>query len=334
MVQKAEDSLFNEKVVKDTSFGSYDLVSLRKKMNPVFTFNSKSLILLFATLLFFTIILNGNMFLDVNLFILLITLDLTVSSVLIKPFAYHKEGYIIKNSNDLKVLLYETDITLDTFSSYGKFFIPRIIVYALMLQTTIKVMLQNNYVALHAFVFYLWTFIVSILGILFLISISMAGMGLLIDDYLREGTSHKAWKNIRLEISNSALELDNLISRINNSNSSVLNQDNKQRLAGTLFKLRNFLVIENQQDPTYTPDMKIRFTQAERDISEELLQNLKKDKCVVCYSQLANSAGPFLVCPICGQGGHKDHIEEWFTTKANCPGCTTDLSSSSFLLLN
>ncbi len=334
MVQKSQTSnigITNNTINK--SIENHDLISLRNKLHPVISFNTQSLLLLGCSFLLLSFVLLRTSNLNFNAFFILVTIDLIFSSLLIKPFKYHKGGFEVKTSNDLQKFLNNVNLSEQEALNYLKFFIPRLIVYSLMLFTSIRTIIQNNEIAIQDIIYYFWVTVVFIMLMIFLVSIAMVGTGLLIDDYLNEGASHRAWKNFRHEVSNSALELDKLISKINNSQTTVINQEHRQKLAGTLFKLRNFLVIENQPDPTYTPDMKIRFTNAEREISQELRENLKKDKCVVCYSQLANSTGPYLVCPICGQGGHKEHIEEWFQSKTACPGCSSDLLSSSYLLL-
>jgi DnaJ-class molecular chaperone len=162
----------------------------------------------------------------------------------------------------------------------------------------------------------------------------MVALGLLLEDYLNEGSSHRAWTGFRQEVSNSALELDKLISKINNSQNTRFNKDSRQKLAKTLFKLRNFLVLENQTDSNYSTDLKVKFVNAEKEFSQKLLDNLRDDKCVVCYTNLNNSKGQLLACPQCGHGGHKDHLEEWFKNKTSCPACKSDLSTSQFLLLS
>ena len=67
-------------------------------------------------------------------------------------------------------------------------------------------------------------------------------------------------------------------------------------------------------------------------MSNDLLSSLKKDKCVVCYSGLSTVTGPLLACPICGHGGHKEHLEEWFKSKTVCPSCGSDVTSSNYLV--
>ena len=161
----------------------------------------------------------------------------------------------------------------------------------------------------------------------------MVGVGMTLDDYNSKGSTHKAIESIRLQLSKSALELDKVIAGVKSYNEPILSEDNRQKIANVLYKIRNYLVIDNQDDPSYTQEMKVKFVQAEKDLSNELLDNLKKDKCVVCYTSLNNSTGQFLVCPICGHGGHKEHIKEWFKSKTVCPSCSSDVTSNNFLLL-
>ena len=317
----------------NTSFGSFNLISIRNNLNPDLSFNAQTMVLLVASIVLLILSASSAKYPGVDLFLLLFAIDTLIASLLVKPFYYFKGGYEVEKLEDLKRLIINSEIPPNEIKIYSKFLIARLIIYVLMLQTTIEVFLRTNFIALQAYSYIIWSLIVSILSILFIITISMAGLGMLIDDYLNEGSSHKVWKDFRLEISNSALELDKLISRINNAQNSRINKDYRKKLAGTLFKLRNYLVIDNQPDPAYTPEMKIKFVNAEKDLTAELLSNLQKDKCVVCYSKLEGSTGPFLVCPICGQGGHKEHVEEWFETKTICPGCNSDLSSSNFLVL-
>lgn len=328
------NSDLKKKGTMDTFFGPINLNSLRNDLNPAFSFNVHTIVLLVAG--FVLIILTGSTvnYPGVDLFFLLFAIDSLIASLLVMPVYYYKGGYTILKEKDFNQMITNTDISPDEIKNYMKFLIPRLIIYVILIQTSFGVFERTNFNAIAAYTYIFWAIIVGILGIIFIVNIITAGLGLLIDDYLNEGTSHKAWKDFRSEVSNFALELDGIISRINNSQNTVVNQQYRQKMAGALFKLRNYLVIEEHPDSSFTPEMKIKFVKAEQELSQELLENLKKDKCVVCYSQLENSTGPFSVCPICGQGGHKDHIEEWFKTKTNCPGCTSDLSSTGFLTLS
>ena len=318
----------------DTFFGPINLNSLRNSLNPVFSFNTHTIVLLVSSIIL--IILTGSSvnYPGVDLFFLLFAIDSLIESLFVKPVYYFKGGYEVLKGKDFNRMIMNPEISPNEIKTYLKFLILRLIVYVLLLQTSFATFERSNFSAIAVYTYLFWIIIVVILGIMFIVTIITAGLGLLIDDYLNEGASHKAWKDFRLEVSNFALELDGIISRINNSQNTVVNQQYRQKMAGALFKLRNYLVIEEQTDSSFTNEMKIKFFNAERELSHELLDNLKKDKSVDCYSNLENSHGPFSVCPICGQGGHKEHIEEWFKTKTICPGCTSDLSTTSFLTLS
>ena len=325
--------LDTKKGTENSSFGPFNLFSIRNNLNPDLSFNTHTLILLFSSVILLTLSASSAKYPGLDLFLLLFAIDSLIASLLVKPIYRFKGGYEVVKLEDLKNLIINSEIPLGEIKTYSKFLIARLVIYIIMLQTSIEVFLRTNFAMLYFSSFLIWFAIIAFLGTLFIFTLGMAGLRIIIEDYLNEGSSHKAWKGFRLEISNSALELDKLISRINNSNTSRINKDYRKKLAGTLFKLRNYLVIDNQPDPNYTPEMKIKFVQAEKDITAKLLSNLQKDKCVVCYSKLDGTTGPFLVCPICGQGGHKEHVEEWFKNKTICPGCNSDLSSSNFLVL-
>lgn len=334
MVQNTEESKGPEKKgTINTALGSFNLYHLRNDMNPVVNFNFHTFVLLVASVLLLILSAASVHYPGVDLLFLLLAIDTLVASIIVKPINYYKEGYEVHSSSDLTRMITNLELMPNEIKNYFIFLLIRFIIYVLLLFTPLNNFLRINFYKILGYTYGFWLLVLSVIAILFIISIIMVGLGYIIDDYLNEGTSHKAWKGLRLEISNSALELDNVISRITNSQTSVINQQYRQRLAGAIFKLRNYLVIENQPDPNYTPEMKIKFVNAEKEFSMELLDNLRKDKCVVCYAQLQNANGPFLVCPICGQGGHKEHIEEWFVSKTICPGCNSDLSASNFLVL-
>lgn len=334
MTQRTEQSNGPEKKgTINTALGSFNLYYLRNDMNPIFSFNTHTIILLIASIILLILSAVSIHYPGVDLLFLLLAIDTLIASIIVKPIFYFKDGYEVHKANDLKRMIINQEIMLSEIKNYLVFLLIRLIIYVLILFTPINNFLRTNLYEIQAYTYGLWLLVLSVIGFLFIISIIMVALGYIIDDYLNEGTSHKALKGLRLEISNSALELDNVISRITNSQNTVINQQYRQKLAGALFKLRNYLVIENQPDPNYTPEMKIKFVNAEKEFSMELLENLRNDKCVVCYAQLQNATGLFLVCPICGQGGHKEHIEEWFTSKTICPGCNSDLTASNFLLL-
>ncbi len=334
MVQRTHQSKDpDKKGTINTSFGSFNLYSLRNHMNNLFRFNSHTIILLISSIILLILSAASIHYHGVELLFLVLGIDTLIASIIVKPIYYFKGGYEIQKSSDFKRMIINPQILPSEIKNYLIYLFIRLIIYVLLLFTAFTDFLRTNFKAIQVYTYIFWSLVVSVIGILFIVSMIMASLGFLIDDYLNEGTSHKVWKDLRLEISNSALELDNVISRLTNSQNTVINQQYRQKLAGAIFKLRNYLVIENQPDPNYTPEMKIKFVNTEKEFSKELLDNLRKDKCVVCYSQLQNATGSFLVCPICGQGGHKEHIEEWFTSKTTCPGCNSDLSASNFLVL-
>lgn len=332
MVQKNldKDNIITKGKVH-TFLGDFNLYSVKSSLKPVFTFNVHSILLILVSLVVF-IISAMNIGQLLNVFLLIVSIDLLISSLIVKPLNYYKNGYEITKSVEINRMFVNYELSSKEIKNFLKFFSLRAILYFLLTLTIIPI----NYPDLtkyRVYFYLLWSLIFSVLALIGVIMLILVGTGLLIDDYLNEGSTHKALRDLRLEISKSALELDKVITRINKSQNSVINAEYRSKLAGTLFKLRNYLVINNTEDETYTPEMKVRFIQTEKQYSQELLENLQRDKCVVCYSQLKNSHGPYLVCPLCGQGGHKDHIEEWFTSKSTCPGCKADLSSSSFLIL-
>lgn len=77
-------------------------------------------------------------------------------------------------------------------------------------------------------------------------------------------------------------------------------------------------------------------TQQAMEMSEELLAQLKDDRCLVCYKKIAPAEGERVsvaVCPNCGHGGHQEHVLPWFTSKETCPSCKTPVKPSDLLYL-
>ena len=63
--------------------------------------------------------------------------------------------------------------------------------------------------------------------------------------------------------------------------------------------------------------------QAQEIISDELLNQLKNDRCIVCYGDFKDQENlSVLICPQCGQGGHSNHLESYIdSNNGQCPVC-------------
>ena len=334
MGQKSfSNNVTNSKIHKKTLFGFLDLESTRKGLNPMFTYNTQSLTLFFISIIPFTFSLVSNKVFELSWFFLFIALDLLVVGLILKPITYYKNGVDIAKTNSFSNLMFNSHFEKSETERFIWLLFPRVLIYTLISFLSVNYLSQKDYVLVTVLYLGSWVIIVSLLIIFIIISAILVSIGMTIDDYNKKGTTHSAIQSFRQEISKSALELDKVISSIKSYNNPRFSEENRKRIADLLFKVRNYLVIDDRSDPTFTNDMKIKFVQTEKELSEELLTNLKNDKCVVCYTPLTNSTGQYLVCPICGHGGHKNHVEEWFKTKTTCPSCSSDVSSSNFLLL-
>ena len=334
MVQKVlPDEEKNLKAKKTALYGSIDLESVRKNINPPLRVNAQSLLLFFLSFIFFAFSLPNYSIEEIKWFFLFVTFDFFLSGLVLLPFKYYEGGIDIAKTNDYSALLYNSHIERSEGKRFILLFLPRVLFYGIVSYFGLSFFSQKNFIIGTVLFLGPWIIVVFTLIIILIIGPILVGIGATIDDYMNKGTTHKALRNIRLSISKSALELDKVISSLKRINDPRLSEQNRRRIANVLYSVRNYLVIDDQNDPSYTPEMKVKFVQTEKELTKQLFNNLKNDKCVVCYTPLSNSNGPFLVCPICSHGGHKDHIEQWFTSKTVCPSCSSDVISSNFLIL-
>ncbi|MFV2015120.1 MAG: hypothetical protein ACC656_06820 [Candidatus Heimdallarchaeota archaeon] len=112
-----------------------------------------------------------------------------------------------------------------------------------------------------------------------------------------------------------------------------LSHDQRTFLAQKLASLRNSISSKEEGNNNISVEDAQEFV----DISDELLKQIKEDKCLICYKPLQKTYEKntqLVVCPHCGHGGHKNHIYSWFEEKELCPYCKTRVNIQEVLLLN
>ena len=126
-------------------------------------------------------------------------------------------------------------------------------------------------------------------------------------------------------------KIDSLQNNLQNqSKYKKLSVDQRTFLAQKLSSLRSKIADEEQESMSITEAQEIV------DISEELLEQIKDDKCLICYKGLRSSTEEktqLVLCPHCGHGGHKNHIFSWFESKESCPYCKVDVGINQVLIL-
>ena len=113
--------------------------------------------------------------------------------------------------------------------------------------------------------------------------------------------------------------------------SNSLSSNQRVRLERSLADIRNKIgksSFDEQTEDTSEDNKKALA------ISEELLQELRNDPCIVCYGSLKSDKPiPVIVCPRCGRGGHANHLEDWIGAKGTCPVCREQIGSELFFHL-
>ena len=126
-------------------------------------------------------------------------------------------------------------------------------------------------------------------------------------------------------------KIDGIQENLNNENKyKKLSQDQRQSLAQRLSNLRTKLSDQQAQNE----EISVEEAQEIVEVSDELLEQIKDDKCLICYKSLKKEGEDNLVlCPHCGHGGHKNHIYSWFESKENCPYCKKEVKLNEVLIL-
>ncbi|MFW9927844.1 MAG: hypothetical protein ACFFD1_00465, partial [Candidatus Thorarchaeota archaeon] len=123
--------------------------------------------------------------------------------------------------------------------------------------------------------------------------------------------------------------IDKLIADVNDPRqlrvgSKELSPKYREKLARSLAILKE-KISDNSGKNVFNEKESITNLEAEEIIEEELLQQLKNDRCIICYgnfNQEMTNGSKILVCPNCGQGGHIDHLETYIkTNQGKCPVC-------------
>ncbi len=121
--------------------------------------------------------------------------------------------------------------------------------------------------------------------------------------------------------------LDKLIESINDTNNlhfggKEISPKYREKLAQTLSSLKEKIQSPNESGST-TKDYFVDDSKAEEIIRHELLNQLKNDRCIVCYAGFKNQKNVnVLLCPQCGQGGHFDHLKQYIDNNNGlCPVC-------------
>ena len=360
MIDKSssKSTILNKGVIK-TFFGEFSLYSLREDLQPRFIFNAQSILILILSMFFFLlstfkiwnysssndyIFLNNSYdfftFFTPILFACL-SLDFVFSAIYLRPLHYIKHGYTITDSN-LSNVIFNQQFDSDSIKSFLRNLFLRIVIYSMIIFLFTRDLSQNLnnitkvFVSLQVISFFLWTLLLGLIIVLFFTTLIVIGLGSIVEDYLEEGKTKNFINEFRKEMSTGAKEMDKLISMINDPNRIKIRKDYRSKLAKTLFKIRNFLDQEENtiEHNTISTEKKLNYVITEKKLAEELLKTLREVKCSVCYASLKEFTGELLVCPSCGQGGHKKHIEDWFSMdKHECPICKSNIDKNNFLLI-
>ena len=113
---------------------------------------------------------------------------------------------------------------------------------------------------------------------------------------------------------------------------SKISSDRKTYLAQKLSTLRDKIALRED-----SAELSIEEAQEIVNISDNLLEQMKDDNCLICYKSLTSSATEnttLVLCPQCGHGGHKNHIYDWFKQHKSCPYCKSTVNADKVLLLN
>lgn len=141
-------------------------------------------------------------------------------------------------------------------------------------------------------------------------------------------TSPKIEKTRKFAVS----KLDSLQQSILDDKYSVISKDRKTFLAQKFSTLRDR--IASRED---SAELSVDEAQDIVTISEDLLEQIKDDKCLICYKSLTDPStgnNTLVICPQCGHGGHKNHTFVWFKEKKTCPYCKAVIKANEVLILN
>lgn len=120
-----------------------------------------------------------------------------------------------------------------------------------------------------------------------------------------------------------------------------LSETQREKLVRTLNGLR--LKIEKQEideatgESGETGEPTTEEAQEIVSISEELMAQIREDRCPICLKSLnpqetkQKTSIQVSICPSCGHGGHQKHFEPWIKDKGTCPFCKTTLKTNDLL---
>lgn len=178
-----------------------------------------------------------------------------------------------------------------------------------------------------------------------MVLISFEGFAILtiyaIDDYYDQGKTYEAILKVRTSLDGYTSEIDTLIAQIYDTNklsigNRSLSKNSRRKLANTLLKIRSYSAISSSQSSNELNTAIFKYAQVEKELTAELYTKLLHEKCIICYGSLASEHNiKLLACPHCGQGGHKNHVEQWLAKDIKqCPVCKTEVPNEGFLLLD
>ena len=327
----------------------------RNRSNPSIQINVAFLIMFFIefVILFLTLFTNGYLrSLSSNLSIpssnryfltilqnweLLLTIDLCINMFLIKPFQNAPESTSVYLWKDY---FYNFE-SREPLEQFFKIFMYRVLIYIIM--AWLFVQTPTLYITLITSILVAINIIVVALLVIYaIIFFFKLLLAYIIDDYMAQGESFKLITSIRPNIAKSRdmtlKEIDKLISAINNPNQLKFGEYTlpklyRSKIAYTLSYIRQ--KIDVLQIGSKERELN-EYKSAEKELATKLYEDLRKDKCIICYKQLDSVSPTQLVaCPRCGSGGHKEHIKDWFDTgKDFCPVCRARVGKEQFLLLN
>ena len=115
----------------------------------------------------------------------------------------------------------------------------------------------------------------------------------------------------------------------------TLSDTQREKLAQSLNTLRTKIITESLDgEPTNEEAQKIV------EITEELMNQVRNDKCPICLKSLnpnaldTNSSSEVSICPNCGHGGHQNHFVPWIKEKQTCPFCKISIKPNQLLELS
>lgn len=132
-------------------------------------------------------------------------------------------------------------------------------------------------------------------------------------------------------------KIDNLAETIKDQNKlSRLSSNQRDYLAQRLANIRTKIAREQQQSGSSEFEPTVEEAKEIVEINDELLAQLKTEKCLICYKDLESTdhVDELVICPQCGHGGHKGHIYSWFQSNKTCPYCKAHISVDQVLILS